>query len=559
MTRGADLILTGGKIVTVDPQFRLAEALAVTDGRISAVGKAAEVLENADQWTKVVDLEGRTVVPGLIDGHAHLDREGLKGVFPSLGPTRSIADVQVALAHLVECTPVGEWIVTMPLGDPPAYRNVEALFSDGRLPNRHDLDAVAPDHPVYIRAIWGYWRHSTPLISIANTKALQAAGIDASTASPAPEVTIERDEEGFPTGVFREETLMPIVELAFFREATGFAPETRAKTLPTSVAAYHRYGTTSVFEGHGAASELIQAYRSAHASGELKIRTTLAISPNWKSVPDTNIPLFVEAWCGWLSGAGIGDDFLRIAGLFADIDPSPSNAVRASAYPRTGWAGFNYDTALSRERAIELLTACARQRIQVIAIWPNMLELFYEVHKSVPLTGLRWVFSHISLLNAAQVEMIREMGLIVTTHTNRYIYKEGQLLLERVGKSRENEITPLRTLVEAGVPVVLATDNVPVSLFHPFWHVVARRTRTDGTLVAQTQALPREQALRAITSTAALLTWDEDKKGTIEVGKLADLAVLDHDPLTCPEDQLPDIQSVLTVVGGEIVYASMRV
>lgn len=549
-----DLILTGGKVVTVDADFTIAQAVAIQGDRICAVGSTQDVLALAAPHTRIVELAGKTVVPGLIDGHAHLDREGLRSVFPSLGKVRSIADVQAAIADLVRRAPKGEWIVTMPLGDAPAYADVERQLAEGRFPTRHDLDAVSPDHPVYIRAIWGYWRHTMPLVSIANTKALELAGIGPDTPAPSDLVTIEKDEQGMPTGVFREQTLMPIVELAFFNEPTRFSREARTQALPRSVQAYHAYGTTSVFEGHGVASDLLQAYRAARADGQLRMRATLAVSPNWASVPDVAFDTFIEAWCGWLSGQGLGDDFLRIAGFFVDIGPDANNVTRARAYPDTGWAGFNYDTARTRERAIELLTACARHRIQVTAIWPNMLELFYEVHQRVPLDGLRWVFSHISVLNARQIQMIREMGLIVTTHTNRYVFKEGHQLLASLGADRADEIVPLRALVDAGIPVVLASDNVPVSLFHPFWHAVARTGRDNREAIAPGQALTREQALRAVTCDAARLTWDEDCKGSIEVGKFADLAVLDRDVLLCPDAQIAGTVSVLTIVGGDITH-----
>lgn len=549
-----DTILVNARVLTVDEDFSIAEAIAIQGDRIAAVGTSKELLAYAGPLTKVVDLNGRTVVPGLIDGHAHLDREGLKTVFPSLGEVQSIRDVQDAIAKLAAKVPKGEWIVTMPIGTPPTYLDAEKLLAEGRFPTRQELDAVAPDHPVYIRAIWGYWRHTTPLISVANTMALELAGIDGSTPAPSPLVVIEKDEQGEPTGIFRENTLMPIVELAFFSHATRFTESDRLRALPRSLHSYHRHGTTSIFEGHGAAPELIQSYRDAHAERILTVRATLTLSPNWNVVPGISVPTFIEAWCGWLSGRGMGDDMLRLAGLFVDIDPDPDNSVRARAYPSTGWAGFNYDTARPRAKALELLHACARNRIQVVAIWPNMLDLFYEVHQQTSINGLRWVLSHISLLSNRQISMIKEMGLIVTTHTNRYLFKEGHLLLAKTGPAREDEIVPLHSLLEAQVPVVLATDNVPVSLFHPFWHVVARKGKATACAVSPRQAITREQALRAVTRDAALLTWDENNKGSLEVGKLADLAVLSNDPLLCEESQIASIEAELTMVGGKVVY-----
>jgi len=553
-TASPDLVLHNGKVITMDRHAGVAQALAIRGDTLCAVGSDQEVLALAGQACQVIDLQGRTVVPGLNDGHAHLDREGLKGIFPSLGKVSCIADVQRAIAELAKKVPAGEWIVTMPLGEPPAYADMPQALAEGRFPTRQELDAAAPDHPVYIRSIWGYWRHTMPLVSIANTKALELAGIDSETPPPSPLVTIEKDENGQPTGVFYEETLMPIMELVFFREASRFPLSLRKESVPHSVQAYHAYGTTSVYEGHGVASEVLQSYKDAHAAGQLDMRVCLVLSPNWKSAPVADIDAFVEAWCGWLSGRGLGDDYLRMAGMFVDMGSDANNELRAQAYPNTGWAGFNYDTARSRERALELLMACARHDVQVVAIWPNMLELFYETHKQVSLKGKRWVLSHISTLSPQDIEKIAEMELIVTTHTNRYLFKEGHLLQEKQGPAGEQDIVPLRSLLDAGVPVVLASDNVPVSMFHPMWHAVARIARQTGEVVSAGQKLSREEALRCMTANGALLTWDENRKGVLKPGMLADLAVLDADPLSCPEAEIKNIKALMTLVGGKVVY-----
>lgn len=553
LRREPDLILHGGKIITLDARSSVVEAIAIRGDIILALGSDQEILQFASPATRCIDLQGRAVVPGLHDGHAHMDREGLKEIFPSLGRVESIADIQKAIAALAAKSEPGEWIVVMPLGTPPAYDGMPQALAEKRFLTRQELDAAAPENPVYIRSIWGYWRHTLPLISIANTRALELAGIGPDTAPPSPLVHFEKDEHGELTGVIREETLMPIVELKYFRDCSRFPLSSRTESLPRSQAAYHRYGTTSVFEGHGVATEVVESYKAMRARNELTMRVGLVLSPNWKSVETPSLDAFVEAWCGWLSGPGLGDQHLRMAGMFVDMGPDENNEIRAQAYPSTGWAGFNYDTARTRSRALELLKACARHRIQVVAIWPNMLELFYAVHQEIPLNGQRWVLSHISTLSEREIGMIREMGLIVTTHTNRYLYKEGHLLLQKGGPGAEDDIVPLRSLTEAGVPVVLASDNVPVTLFHPLWHAISRTSRS-GAVIGAAQTLTREQALRCITVNGPLLTWEESRKGSLEVGKLADLAVLTADPLTCPENEIKDIEAVMTLVGGQVVY-----
>ena len=444
----------------------------------------------------------------------------------------------------------------MPIGDPPTYFDVPDILKEKRFPTRYELDEVAPDNPVYIRSIWGFWRHTKPLVSIANTRALELAGITRDTPAPLPSVSIEKGADGEPTGIFVEDTLMPVMELTLLRCAPGFTHQDRVRTLPEAMRAYHAFGTTSIFEEHGVSAELMRAYKEVHRAGGLTMRTALVASPDWASMPEGPFERIITGWFGWLSEPTLGDEFLRITGLFVNMDVEAENIVRSRAHPYTGWAGFHYHNALPRERLKELLIACARNRIRVTSIRRNMLELFDEVNRVVPIGDLRWVFGHISMLTQDEINRAADLGLAVSTHTNRYIYKEGHLLKQRLGAERENEISPLRSLVDAGVKLSLGTDNVPVSMFYPIWQAVARKSLYTGEVIAPEQKLSREQALRAATVDSAWLTFEEDKKGSIETGKFADLAVLSADPLTVEEDGLKDISSELTVVGGKIVWGN---
>ena len=556
--RAADVVLHGGKIITVNASFAIAEAVAITGNRLVYVGADAGALAMADAGTRVIDLKGRAVMPGLIDGHAHMDREGLKQVFPSLANARSITELKATIAELAQRTPKGEWIVTMPLGDPPYYFDVPECYAEKRLPTRQDLDEAAPDHPVYIRPIWGFWRHTMPLVSVANSRALALAGITKNTVAPSDTIVIDKDATGEPTGIFYDNTIMSVVEMTLMRAATGFSLDDRTRTLPAAMEAYHAFGTTSIFEEHGVAGELLRAYKIVRESGAQTMRATLVISPKWNAAPVEKFEPVVEAWASWLAGRGFGDDFLRVSGVFVDIGPSREDELRAGTWPYTGWAGFNFATGLPRERAKELCLACAKHKIRVVAIWPNMLDVFDEVNREIDITQQRWVLGHISALTLEQIAKVRELGLVVTSHTNRYIFKEGHLLKQKLGPARENEISPLKSLIEAGVRVALATDNVPTSLFYPIWQSIYRKNRYTGETIAPAEALTREQALRAATINGAYVTWEEDSKGSIEIGKLADLAVLSHDPLTADEDVLKDIYAEMTFVDGRVVYERGR-
>ena len=554
--RPADLILKNGNIITVDAGFSIAEAVALAGERIVAVGPDAAMAAHTAPWTRVIDLKGRPVIPGLIDGHAHMDREGLKAVYPSLGRVRSIRDIQDRIADLARGKKPGEWIVTMPIGDPPYYFDVPGMLAEKRWPTRQELDAAAPNNPVYIRSIWGFWRHSPPLVSCANTEALKRAGVNRDTVSPLESLVIERDANGDPTGVFVEDGMQPTAELIWFRKATGFSRADRARTLPLAARAYHAFGTTGIYEEHGAATELLRAYQDARRDGTLTMRSSLAFSPNWKTAGNAPLGPLIEAWAGWLGEPALGDDWLKVTGVSVGINHTPADDLRAGTTPDTGWAGFNYDFGMPRERLKEVLLHCAANDIRAVAnanVTPGVIELFEEVDRVIPLKGRRWVLAHISSLSPRDIEKIVRMGLVVTPHTNSFIYKTSDLLKKRLPPERHREITPMRDLIDAGVKVGLVTDNVPVSLFWPIWQVVARMNIKQER-VAPEQAISRAEALRCATMNGAYLTFDEDRKGSLEPGKLADLAVLSADPLNVAESELRDIGAVMTMLGGRIVY-----
>ena len=557
VTRPADLVLRNGKIITVDRTFGIADSIAIAGDRIVAVGTNSAIAAASAPATRIIDLKGKTVIPGLIDDHAHMDREGLKTIFPSLGPVRSIRDIQDRIAELARQTPPGEWIVTMPIGDPPFYFDVPDILAEKRWPNRQELDAAAPDNPVFIRSIWGFWRSTPPLVACANTEGLKRASITRDTVSPLPELTIEKDARGDPTGVFIENGMQPTAELIWFRGAAEFSRAARAKALPISAQAYHAFGTTSVFEEHGVANEVVRAYKDAYRDGTLTMRASLVFSPNWKAAGNAPLGPFIEAWAGWLGEPAFGDDWLKLTGLYVNIGRQPGDDLRASASPYTGWAGFNYDTGLPRARAKEVLLHCAANDIRAICnfnISPGLIDLLDEVDHEVPLNGRRWVVGHINILSPRDIERIARMGLVVTPHTNSNIYKEGHTWQTRLPPERQRENTPLRDLIDAGVKVGLVTDNVPVSLFWPIWESIARLGRVANEAIAPGQALTRAEALRCATANGAYLTFDEDKKGSLEPGKLADLAVLSADPLTVAEPDIRDITADMTMVGGKVVH-----
>lgn len=558
MENPADIVLSNAHIITIDSRNSIAEAIAIGGGKVLAVGDVDAVAPHCGPRTRRIDMGGRTIVPGLTDGHAHMDRQGLRTVFPALEPVRSIKDIQDRIRELARKKSPGDWIVTMPIGDPPFYLGVPETLSERRWPTRQELDAAAPENPVYIRSIWGYWRGSLPIASCANTAALKRVGITRDTVSPLPSIEIVKDDRGDPTGVIIENDFAPLAELLWFREAASFSDEDRLRTLPVSAQAYHSFGTTSIFEGHGVAPELLRTYRRAHKAKMLTMRSTLCLSANWTTMGNAPLGPFVEAWLGLLGEPGIGDDMLKMGGLYVQPGLTPEDQVRAKAGPYTGWAGFSSGHALPHDRVKELLLHCAKNDIRPTCIlghnWVEMLDLYEEVDREIPLQGRRWVVSHINLLSPRDIDRIVKMGLVCTTQTNGYLYKRLEKTAAGLPPERHADIVPMKSLLEAGVKVALGSDNTPISLWHPVQHVVSRRTMGSGDVIAESQALSRIDALRCATANGAYLTFDEDKKGTLEVGKFADLAVLSDDPLSVDAERLAETHALMTMVDGRIVY-----
>jgi predicted amidohydrolase YtcJ len=559
-TTHADLVLTGGKVITLDPQSRIARAVAVKGDKILAVGSDAEIASLAGPRTRRVDLAVQAVIPGLIDTHAHMDIEGLKYIYPSLAGARSIDDVLQLIEPHVRAAKPGDWITTMPLGTPPNYDDAPVNLRERRFPNRWELDKIAPNNPVYIRPIFGYWRglEGFTLDSAANSAALKLAGITRDTIAPWDGITIERDGSGEPNGIFHEKTLMSVVELTLMAVAPRFSDAVKTDALRKSMQVYAGLGTTSVYETHGVSAEIMRAYKAIEDAEGLTVRANLVVSPAWRTLGETNVGAKLRDFMSWAAGRGVGNDWLRIAGVFAREGGSADNEIRIGAMPYTNWGGFSPDSLLPLDAVRELVFEAARLGIRVATYSAEHLKLFEEVNRKHPITGQRWFAAHVGLFTGDDIRRMRDLGMVGGAHSNRWIADQGSKLKQRLGPQRENDIMPLRSMMDAGVKFGLETDNCPPSLFHPIWHCIARRHPATGDIVAPSQRLSREEALRAATIDGAYCTFDEDAKGTIEPGKLADLAVLTADPLTVDEDRLMEVTADLTVVGGRIVHQSGR-
>lgn len=548
----ADWILRDGCILTLDARRPRASALAVAGDRIVGLGTRADVRSWRGRRTRVLDLGGAVVIPGLVDAHAHLDREGLKGLYPSLARCRSIADVQRRLRTLAARRPKGEWVVTMPVGTPPFYRDAPDGLAERRWPTRADLDAAVPDHPVYIRGIWGYWNRP-PVTSIANSAALARAGITRDTVPPKG-VDIMRDAAGEPTGVFVEHNLIQVIEFTLMQAAPRFTHADRLRALGDSQRRYAARGVTAVYEGHGVAPEVLRVYRETHERGGLHLRCTLALSPTWDSLEEARRAM--PELAAWAGGRGAGDDRLRIGGccLHYGGDPEVARILHAGQ-PYTAWAGF-VESANSPEEYREQATLAARHGLRVSTLvtrcLPQVLEIWEAVARATPIQPLRWVAVHLNAASPAELARLRRLGVVATTNPISYLWRSAAEEARRAGGGET--LLPHQSLLRHRIPFGLATDNKPADPWLAFAAVVARRDMTTGEVLGPAERLTRMQALRALTAGGAWVTFAEREQGVLAPGRRADLAVLDQDPLTLPLGEMASLTCRLTMVGGRVIH-----
>ena len=548
-----DLIFHGGTVITLDRGSRVAEAVAVRGERIVAVGDAAPLVAAASPDTRLVDLRGRAVVPGLCDAHPHVDREGLRhrGGVPIAG-LRSVAEIVDAVRSQVAAATPGQWIVLMPMGSPPHdYVSRPEQLAEGRFPDRHDLDRVAPDHPVYIRAVWGWWSRR-PFPSVASSRALARVGVTRHT-TPPPGVEIVRDAAGEPTGVFLERNFVPVLEYTLFRALPRFTQTDRLESVRLGVRVYNGVGTTAVFEGHGLTPAVLRAYRDVHQAGELTLRMHAPLSTPSAVLDDARLVDLFHHQAGVAAGRGLGDDWLRVDGinLGGAADARVADII-AAGYPYEQWAGHFYQ-AMDQARFVRLGLEAARAGLRVSCVVSRDLEYalsaYEAIDRAVPIRDRRWVVIHVNQATPDQLRRLRRLG-VVATATPGFLYLAGDRYgLDALGAGG----VPLGDLLDAGIPVALGTDGVPPSMLWTMWEALARWD-ADGERRLGESGLTREDALRLATQAGHVLTWSEHRRGSIEAGKDADLVVLAGDPLTCDERMLEHMEVDLTMVGGRVVF-----
>ena len=556
-TLRADLLLSNGNIITLDGVSGASEAVAVRGAKIVAVGKTADLEARVAPDTRRIDLQGRTLLPGFFDTHPHMDREGLKTLGgESLVGADSVSAILERVAAAATRAKPGEWLVFMPMGGPPFdYVNDPSMLEEGRFPNRHDLDEAAPDNPVFIRGVWGWWARP-PFPAVANSEALRRCDITAASVDPY-NIKIVRDPGGSPTGLFLETNRTSLLEYTLFRNVPRFTYEDRLESVRRGAEIYSTSGTTSAYEAHGLTPELLRAYREIDERGGLPVRMSAAVSLPSSSMKRSRLIDVLDQWAPAAGGRGMASGNFRVSGVTLDHSDPKIAATIARDYPYVQWAG-NFEQGITSSEFVEIGIEAAKRKLRLnflIATHPphhsvdGTLDMLEEIDRQAPIRDLRCVGFHLVNANAQQLRRIRDLGLIITM-TPSFIYSHAaELHLDKLGR----DACPIREVLDAGIPLALGSDNVPPSMFFTAWEALVRWDETGQQHLGDSR-LEREEVLRLCCQTPHYLNWEEDNRGVIAPGMAAEFIVVDADPLTCDTDLLPQLAPVLTMVDGRIVH-----
>lgn len=546
----ADLILHNGKVITVDTAFSIREAVAVKDGRIARVGTSAQVLAaERGARTRVVDLGGKTVLPGLIDAHVHALDSGLSEFRAPLPPFDSIEAIQAFIRERARTTPKGAWIV-VPRTLPPRLKEM-------RMPTRADLD-VTTDHPVAFDAsyVWS-----------ANTLALKMSGITRDTPNP-PGGEVVKDDTGEPNGILRNAASL----LKGLPRQDSFTEDERLSALEKMLRLYAESGLTAIGDRAVTQTE-VRLFERLRKENRLPVRVVLT----WRLGTTRPVEELVREIAASPWTTNYGDEWLKFGTFKVTLDGGQSVGT---AYQRMPYGPFgrqlygqtNPDARgtqfVDAEKLYRIFSAAHAKGWQMTAhaqggaAIDTLLDVFERLDKDKPIAPTRSHVMHGSFQNEASLDRMKRLGIIADAQPG-WLHYDAPALTRVFGERNMRHFFPLRGYIDRGIPVAGGSDhmlghdkNRAVNPFNPFlnmWQCLTRVT-TEGKTLYPEERITREEALKMWTVWAAYLQFNEKTAGSIEAGKFADLVVIDRDYLTCPLDEIRLIEPMLVMVGGRTVY-----
>src|SRR5712671_2548906 len=534
----ADLILHSGRFTTLDRSNPTATAVAIADGRFTAVGRDGEVMPLAGASTRIIDLKGRRGLPGLIDNHLHIIRGGLNfNMELRWDGLRSLADAMAMLKQQAAITPPPQWVRVV--GGFTAHQFVEK-----RLPTIDEINAVAPDTPVFILHLYDR--------ALLNAAALRAVGYTKDTPDP-PGGEIVRDGAGNPTGLLLARPNAGIL-YATLAKGPKLPLEYQLNSTRHFMRDLNRLGVTGAIDAGGGFQNYPEDYeviRKLSEAGQLTVRLAYNL---FTQKPKSEKADFLN----WTKTSTYkqGDDYFRHNGagemlVFSAADFEDFRQPRPDMPP---------EMEGELEDVIRILAANKwpwRMHATYDETISRALDAFERVNREIPLNDLNWFFDHAETISDRSIDRVAALGGgIALQHRMAY---QGEYFIERYGHGATESTPPIAQIISAGVKVSAGTDATRVASYNPWvslaW-LVTGKTVGGMQITPNRNCLDRETALRMWTENVTWFSNEEGKKGRIEVGELADLIVPDRDYFSCPGAEIADITSHLTIVGGKVVYAA---
>jgi predicted amidohydrolase YtcJ len=532
-----DTIIHNAKIATNGvPSF--VEAIAITGGKISAVGKDEEILRLREPGTQVINGERRTVIPGLNDSHMHPIRGGLNyNMELRWDGVASLADALRMLKVQAARTPAPQWVRVV-------GGWTEFQFAERRMPTLDEINAAAPDTPVFVLHLYDR--------ALLNAAALRAVGYGKDSPEfPAGEV--QRDSRGNPTGLL---IAKPNANILYSTLARGpkLSREDQLNSSRLFFRELNRFGLTSVIDAGGGFQNYPDDYgvvNELHRNGELSIRLAYNL---FTQKPKQELSDF-QNWTK-MTKSGAGDDFYRVNGagenlVFTAADFEDFLQLRPDMLPVMESELKAVIRHLVENRWPFRLHATYNETVE------RALNVYEEVNQEIPFDGLHWFFDHCETVSDRNLERIKRLGGGIAVQ-NRMAF-QGEYFVDRYGTQQAKRTPPIRRMLEMGIPVGAGTDATRVSSYNPYlslYWLITGKTVGGLSLYPEQNRLDREEALKLYTMGSSWFSTEDGKKGALARGQLADLAVLSGDYFSIPEEEIKQLESVLTIVGGKIVYAT---
>lgn len=534
----ADLILSNGKIATLDGNNTVAEAVAMKNGKILAVGKTEDMGKYRGPKTKEIDVKKRTVIPGLNDSHLHVIRGGLNyNMELRWDGVPSLADALRMLREQARRTPPGQWVRVV-------GGWTEFQFAERRMPTLDEINQAAPDTPVFVLNL--YCR------AMLNKAALRVCGYTKDTPNP-PGGEIQKDSQGNPTGLL---IARPNANILYATLAKGpkLPPEYQMNSTRHFMRELNRLGLTSVIDAGGGFQNYPEDYAvidELHKNGEMTLRIAYNLFTQKPKQEKEDFANWVK-----MTGPGVGDDYYRCNGAGEMLVFSAAD-FEDFLEPRPDLP----DVMESELKEVVGILAANKWPFRLHATYDEsisrFLDVYEEVNREIPFDGLHWFFDHCETISERNLERVKALGGGIAVQCRMAF--QGEYFMDRYGREAAEQTPPVKKMLEMGIPVGAGTDATRVASYNPwvslYW-LSTGKTVGGTSMYRQSNTLSREDALRLYTQGSSWFSTEEGKKGAIEPGQLADLAVLSDDYFSVSEEEIKNIESVVTVVDGKVVYAT---